>query len=876
MGFSFRSIFPPGSDSPGQESGGGLSSPAPSFIGQSPFQAVPGGQPAATPLGPVNAGPQNSPSPLFKAVQGESFQASPFSASMSAQATPALTVGDVLPQMPPEVARMSGLPPEHPVALPPEVLEKALSSGQPAVPLFEIWRVCPALFQAPVSPQDPRLIPLPASKLPRLIVSAQAARPQNGSHPGNGAAHPMGETPASAPLLMPQQSGGLFGGPGGGTALPPKRNGPPPPLADAASPFSVSLPPHQESSAAPQPGAQPFPVSPFSAVRAEPPSSLPPQAAPPAPVFSPASPAASPFQAQGGSPFAAMQAAPPIQPTPPPPASPVPGTLFAATAPPAAPTVTEATPQMPPVGAPPSPFTALFGSKAAPTGHPAPDAPPSVFAPPAPPSMPQASHASAPSFPQASGMVKPQAAGAMPTNGGSVRLGLAALLRGYSMAELGFDPMIVPAWIMTTQGAHEVREWAESPSPLIELGSLVDNITDVGFRNVLNNARRDFQVQLPREELQRALQGDSTPTLPSLASLKPNAPLMVTPSAPPASMQPAPPTFSAQVMPQPPAPSSFPVAQAPAKPVLSQPTMLTAPFGTAPASPPAQPAPPEPQAEKMPFAFSPPAAQDNAFHSAPAAPPEPLPFSPAQAPEPSAEFTQFAPALPFESPASHESPPQRFAEGFGSAELLGANGSPSPQESAFAKFQSPPAPPPTFPDIPMLPSRSSPMPEPPASRQEPEPAFAPPRAAALSASGQPALGIQANDTRPDQIMLRALLGTDEELTPQRIVEMTCALPGIAACVCLHGERAISHVGAHKPQAREFQKQATGLSHHLRSLAPLIGIEGAETFTLTSGDRLMTFCFPEKVILAILHDAAPSLGLRDKITLIARELSRMLS
>ncbi|HYF33841.1 MAG TPA: hypothetical protein VD994_01015, partial [Prosthecobacter sp.] len=78
------------------------------------------------------------------------------------------------------------------------------------------------------------------------------------------------------------------------------------------------------------------------------------------------------------------------------------------------------------------------------------------------------------------------------------------------------------------------------------------------------------------------------------------------------------------------------------------------------------------------------------------------------------------------------------------------------------------------------------------------------------------------------------------------------------------------------QAREFQKQAADLAHHLRSLGPLIGIDGAETFTLNAGDRLMTFCFPEGATLGVLHDAEPTLGLRDKITLIARELSRMLA
>lgn len=216
------------------------------------------------------------------------------------------------------------------------------------------------------------------------------------------------------------------------------------------------------------------------------------------------------------------------------------------------------------------------------------------------------------------------------------------------------------------------------------------------------------------------------------------------------------------------------------------------------------------------------------------------------------------------------SPPVPDLKGFGSAELLGAGMIPgAPAAPAYAP-QAARAEPPVFPVI--EPVEASPAPGTPAASVEiPAPSF---RAAGQAPA--PALGIQAADSRPDQIVLRALLGTDEELTPQRVVEMTCALPGIAACVCLQGERALSHIGAHKPQAREFQKQATSLSHHLRSLAPLIGIEGAETFTLTSGDRLMTFCFPEKIILAILHDAEPSFGLRDKITLIARELSRMLA
>ena len=59
------------------------------------------------------------------------------------------------------------------------------------------------------------------------------------------------------------------------------------------------------------------------------------------------------------------------------------------------------------------------------------------------------------------------------------------------------------------------------------------------------------------------------------------------------------------------------------------------------------------------------------------------------------------------------------------------------------------------------------------------------------------------------------------------------------------------------------------------LAPLIGIDGAETFTLNARGRLLTFCFPGDVTVGVLHDGEPGNGLRDKITLVSRELARML-
>lgn len=145
----------------------------------------------------------------------------------------------------------------------------------------------------------------------------------------------------------------------------------------------------------------------------------------------------------------------------------------------------------------------------------------------------------------------------------------------------------------------------------------------------------------------------------------------------------------------------------------------------------------------------------------------------------------------------------------------------------------------------------------------------------MTAAKHSFLGLSPLDTQTDQLLLRALLGTEENLTAPRVVELLALQHGLSACVCLHGSHVLSHADSTKADALEFQRQAPDIARQLRGLAPLIGIEGAETFTLNAGGRLLTFCFPGDSIIGVLHDAEPSVGMRDKITLIARELARML-
>lgn len=878
MSFSFRTMFP-NSHEAAQQAGSAVMDPA----GTSPAVLPSAIMQAALPLNAV------SPfgGPLFKASPGEQAVASPvagspFSVSSAGPANVPLTVGDVMPQLPPELARGGALPLEHPVALSGQVIDEALRSGRAAVPVFEIYRVCPALFQTPVSPQDPRMVPLPAAKLPHLIAASRGGAaempasvppPTVKASPFMMAAMPSEQAFAASPAPAEVQGAGM------GMLLPPKRQGPPPALADVGRVVSpdVTLPGTVPGTAAA------FPMSPFAVgAGANPPvqpaTTASPFAVPmaePAPAHTqrPVEPTASPFQTAPvtASPFAA--ASPSRQETSPPQAA-------------------------------DSPFAAVFGGKAVPVS------PPGLEVQPPPASSAFSPQPAADSVLPSFGTAAPASSQAM--GGGMVRIPLAALVKGYSVAELGFDPMVVPGWITTALPSHVARDLSLASTPLVELGLLVDGITDVGFRNVLNTAKRDFQMRVESGVLQQALAGNNLPaSLPSLTNLgaaskpapssaaPPGGPMRIEPSAPPTSFTP----------PQPSMPLTPAAPSAPAPQVAE--SEAPSPFLV----PSAAPKPLFSSAAKDPFSV-PAAAAASAFSGGmgmPAAPKQQDFMAGSPPPQESSASFQ-APSLltPVPGGTFQESDAGRpSGDGFGSDQLLGrVPGSPSSWNAAAVAGgigESPVFPPakeaPLMEHTPLKPFLDEPA-EPergwaasPATRPFSPPKFndslppvpvdeeppplprnpSPPPLPRASANGSSSnVGVQAHDADPDQIVLRALLDTDSDLEPQKVVELTCRLPGIAACVCLHDGRAISHVGAHKPQAREFQRQATQLAQHLKTLAPLIGIDGAETFTMNSGDRLMTFCFPDRAILGVLHDAEPTLGLRDKITLIARELSRMVS
>ncbi len=937
-----------------------------------------------TPQPPDSAmSPSGTPSPpspfgasLFRTLGNEESMSAPLSfvpgqspfQSPAPSGAVSLTVADVLPQIPPEMARATSIPQDQPVQISPQILNQALSSGQLAVPLFEIYRVCPGIFQTPVSPDDSRLVRLPAAKLPALISGAMPSEPATAPVPAPASpfeslfsAPPAQPTPSPSPfqsLLTPESPAAsptsfVPEAPAptlGTTILPPRR--------DPSQPPANSLPPSpflsQPAAAAASPFAQatpaPTPIMPLS-LSGE-------SAVSPFASAAPANTSPALFNEAATSPFA----------TAPAPAQDTPMSFFV-----------EGSPS--PFVSPPSPALPTAAPEAA-QASPFDLSAPAETQPPPPITLLSQEFTAAvtpPTFSAESSQAKIT---------GSATASVAALLQGQSADALGFDPAMVPSWISTQFNGGVVAEIQEIPEPSLDLGTIIDGITDIGFRNVLNSARRGHTVKVPLNLLSAVPTSAPAATakdaaLPSTPAVA--APMRVTPAAPaeanaqpfafsaPASAPELANPFMAAPQPASPAPApqpatplfkiepgnpfaSVPEAPPPTEPApvlppqIEEPAQLVAPpspftstiplqptislqdlFGSShssaqPASaeatelePPAPPAAPTQPPASTGFAFS-----SKAFD----------PFAPAEdAPTAKGGFSSFdllGGAQP-QPEIARQAPPTAASEPFRPEPLVEAIAQPAPAPDELAPpaafFAPEPevhAEPTIVPEIPMtleipepvVPEAKTstwpdidPIPTPPAPPAAAHPAapalfvekekltpvsvapvldFSPPEKIAPSpamptlapsprgiAPAKPSLGLSALErSGEEQLLLRALLDTDEQLSLERVIEMSSQLPGIAACALVRGDDVIAGGSTKGTDAKAFRSQAAEVAKSLRTLAPLIGISDAETFTLNTDSRLITLCFPGEVTLAILHDREPTLGLRDKLTLIARQLDSM--
>ncbi len=277
MGFSFRSFFGKGGSGHGTAEAPvrTMQPPVNMNVPASPFQIAPGTgeSPFANSL-------------LFKTHNsaeqlGQPVQAAPFNpfTPADAGASAGLTVGDILPRLPADVSKNPDLSPLQTIALPEAVLQNVQRSGRALVSIFELYKACPEMFQMPVSPHDPREVPLPPGKILQLL-QARAHQSDPSDPPGNVAAPalPTNANPFGfgAHLAAAQQSPVSPFGMGANTpaaATPVEPIYQPSPFGIATSQHVEAIPDALQGSTALQAENNPLSANPFFAAPAMTPSS---------------------------------------------------------------------------------------------------------------------------------------------------------------------------------------------------------------------------------------------------------------------------------------------------------------------------------------------------------------------------------------------------------------------------------------------------------------------------------------------------------------------------------------------------------------------------------------------------------------------------
>jgi hypothetical protein len=125
-----------------------------------------------------------------------------------------------------------------------------------------------------------------------------------------------------------------------------------------------------------------------------------------------------------------------------------------------------------------------------------------------------------------------------------------------------------------------------------------------------------------------------------------------------------------------------------------------------------------------------------------------------------------------------------------------------------------------------------------------------------------------------RVTLRALFMTDEDLTPNEIVDRCAQLDGVRSCLAIATSGVISsgHDSASE-EVSHFVSNAPRAHEYLTGLAESMGFAGNGSFTLRSAAALRTFFIENGICLAVLHGrAAFAPGVRDRLILTARLLA----
>ncbi len=921
MAFSIRSLFSK-SDSDDDASGASTAT-----LEASPENhEVYGKQPSSTmqhnPFSGASLFKTSNPAETLGQPIGAAFQ-SPFS-PFGAPTAGGLTVGDILSQLPPDVAK-AGLHREMPLHMPEDVMEKAMRSPQPALPLFEVYRVCPALFQTPISPNDPRQVLLPPQQ-----TAGRAA-------PVAAAASPFSVVQAKTP-----ESTNPFAAITGMQAFSPAAPAPQAPGV-MTSPFAGMTSPF--ATTAPAPEAPQAPLNPFLSPQAETNPFAAVTPATPAPVAYPASLPPLP----GENPFAAM-----AQPTAPNPFVTAPTTTVSAGVP----------------TKPESPFGSPFAVPAQASASSA-TSPQNPFAVPTQgafaPANPFAQHT--PTHPLAPAQLQPVA--------GAPSLE-AALLTGHAPQSFGI-PAPVPAAPAPFIPASE----AASYPPVQPMPQGMEHSPFMGFEAPAPEAPTPYPSyggmlapQSPPEQNSEPALGNLFPPAPpavaaqsiplpfqKILSIGKDTALTHTEPAPvpepnpfagmtqvEAPVAPALPVFPPATSLLTSEPASTPVVSVPAgendtiklslhsalkkcnqQELGMSPDLIPSWINVSLALAPLRSQVPSGRVEvklstiiagleesfrsllinarpetivELPV--------DEVFHAS--ASPVALPFEPTPAPAfmaPTSEaYNPFtAAAQSWEQPAMPPAPetPQPFftepvapvAEPPAPSPFLRAAApvaeAPQPffgeSVGSFLDLSAPAEPEPEPPFAPYTPYVPASQPSPFEAYTKPaetlikspfaavveEPTFTAPVAAAPAAPVVDREPAPSPDKQTRRLLMRALLGAVAQDDAASIIRATSQQQGITSVVCLMDGREVGFSGPATPDAESFRNRAAKLLSHLQPLIAETGIEGTETFSMRSDNsHVVTFSFQGPTTLCVLHDTSHhDSGLPEKITLIAREVAQML-
>jgi hypothetical protein len=416
-----------------------------------------------------------------------------------------------------------------------------------------------------------------------------------------------------------------------------------------------------------------------------------------------------------------------------------------------------------------------------------------------------------------------------------VTLSLASVLRDCKTNDIGISPDHIPSWVRVSLPLDLIRPQLLSGKVTLRVTQVVAAL-DPELRTLITPSRPDLTVDLPLNDLRKALPNEPFPE-PAAPAAVPTAPEAIpalfqpfTPSAPPAAPAPVPApdlVFGTPTTPPPVRPFFEPEAEAKLE------------------------AQPQPQEQAQPEVTS------SAWPLAPGTPePEPIPV---------VESEEIASAFSFlqDEPEIAEATDPLVDE------AVLSSIAPSAEEVAPAPAPAEVSAPEPTPVVPAAAAEAAtpvltPIPTP------PRPAVS--ESAGITKSAIRVIPQTSASQSASQMLLRALLNTDEPLDLPTVTQLLACQPGIVAVTCLRDGLCLASAGNGSAEAEHFLTQAPKLHHHVQPLIHLTGSVDTETFSMNSGPLVITFSLQSDLTLGVLHDPrTQGPALRDRITLIAREL-----